>query len=302
MPITTFSHKLVTPANNHGIISARLGPYADVTARRLEVLTGAHKGLVAEQLSDHSLWVVVFNGTGYSWGPLCAGPEAVGSALFGIMGAEPSWWIDGIASTIVDAGGGIASSATDASGHGFDATFTSTHRPSIITSGLSGHPTLRFSSSQYGGNSSFTAAAPGTTSQYFFMVVKSATLAASSIFLGTSAGGNLYVGAANKVNDFNAGAGPISDVMTAGTWYILEALRTNQATDYVQLNGTGGTVGASAGNNAQTAYMLNATTAGAQINDCEYATAFEYNLATPPTPTQRANMRAWARSVWPAIP
>lgn len=85
MTLTTLSHKLIPPANNHGIISAQLGPYANQTERRAEVLTAAQKGLVAEQLSDSSLWVVVYNGTGYSWGPLCAGPEVTFSGDFGAL-------------------------------------------------------------------------------------------------------------------------------------------------------------------------------------------------------------------------
>lgn len=216
-----------------------------------------------------------------------------------ILGAQLAWWIDGVTSTLVDAGGGVLSSATDASGHGFDATFTVGHRPSIIASGLSGHPTFRCTTAQYGGNSSFTAVAPGTTPQYYFMVVKSTSLPLSGVFLGTAAAGNFFVGGGSTIADFNGGGGATSTALTAGVWYIVEAFRSNSASDYVQINGVTGTAG-NAGNNAQTAYMLNANTGGAQGNDCEFATAFEF-LGTP-TPTQRTNLRAWARTVWPAIP
>lgn len=222
--------------------------------------------------------------------------ESDQSAVGTILGAEPAWWIDGVSSTIVDAGSSLASSASDASGHGFDATFTSTHRPLIVASGLNGKRTLRFTSSQYGGNASFAAPAPGTTPIYTFMVVKTATAVASTVFLGTGSN-NIYVGTGPRVDDYNGGTGPFSSVLTPGTWYILEILRTNSNTDYIQLGGTGGTVGTSAGNAANTGYTLNATSAGAQGNDCEYATAFQW-VGTPPDNTKRTALRAWANGVW----
>lgn len=82
MSLTTIAHKLITPANNHGIVSAQLGPYASATTRRLEVLTGAQEGLVAQQLDNHTYWMVGFNGTGYSWQPLTSGPEVTFNGNF----------------------------------------------------------------------------------------------------------------------------------------------------------------------------------------------------------------------------
>lgn len=283
-----------------GVVGA-LGPYESATQRRAAVLTSAdiRKEALQTDTSPPTLWKVltVSGGVG-TWTRIDTGAES--SALAAILGAEPAWWIDGITSTIVDAGGGVASSASDASGHGFNATFGSGARPSIIANGKNGKRTLRFTSAQFGGNAGFAAPAPGTTPVYTFMVVKSATAAASSVFLSTGANA-IYIGGGPAVADYNGGTGPFSSVITPGTWYIVEVLRTNQNTDYAQLNGSGGTVGTSAGNTANTGFTLNAFSGGTQGGDNEYATIFEW-LGTPPDSTKRTALRAWANGLWNVYP
>jgi len=88
------------------------------------------------------------------------------------LGSEPAWHFDGTASTIVDAGGGVASSASDTSGHGVNLTWASGARPAIHLTGLNGKPTLAHSTSQFGGNAAYVMPAPGTTLTYGFAIAR----------------------------------------------------------------------------------------------------------------------------------
>lgn len=292
--MTVTLHKNIPPADGHGILS-NLGPYANATARRAATVTAADvsAGKVCRQTDTGEIYYLASQASGVpTWRQIPT--TADGSAIASILGSEPSWWIDGVTSTIIDAGGGLASAASDASGHGVDAAFATGHRPSIIASGLNGKRTLRFTSSQYGGNSSFVSPAPGTTASYFFAVVKSTTATGGTLIINTGSN-NIYWGAGPTVSDFNGGSGGSSSSLSAGTWGVLEILRSNQATDYVQIGGVTGTAG-NAGNTANTGWSLNANSGGGIGSDDEFATVFQW-LGTP-SPTQRAQLRAWANSVW----
>lgn len=293
--MTVTLHKSVTLADIHG--ACGLGPYATATLRRAAALTSTDVDKIARQTdtTPPTRWIVdsVSGGVG-TWTQLNTTADTSSTSPTTILGSAPAWWIDGVTSTIIDAGGGLASSASDASGHAIDATFTSTHRPSIISSGLNSKRTLRFTSSQYGGNSSYVAPAPGTTASYFFAVVKAATATNGTLVINTGSN-NIYWGAGPTVQDFNGAGGGGSSVLTAGTWGVLEILRSNQGTDYVQFGGVTGTAG-NAGNTANTGWSLNANSGGGLGSDNEFATVFQW-LGTP-TPTQRAQLRAWANSVW----
>lgn len=222
------------------------------------------------------------------------GTQPVGPAS--ILGSQPAWWLDGSAGSLVDAGGGVASSWADSSGNALTATFAVGQRPTINAAGKNGKTTASFSALQFGGNASFAGPAPGTTLSYFFAIARPISVPDPAVLVcnGTN---NVYTTNMKALTDNNGLAGAISPIMNPGTWYRIEILRTNSASDYIALNGTTGTLG-SAGNNAGTGYYLNGTNTGGALANWEYAEIFQWTGATAPDATKRAALAAYSSSKW----
>lgn len=216
-----------------------------------------------------------------------------------ILGSSLAWWLDADvpAGTLVDAGGGVASAWNDSSGNSVNFSFASGHRPTINATSLNGKTTVAFSTSQYGGVASYVTPAPGTQFSYFFFIFKVPTVIAGRILSFNAVSSSAIYIPVTAISDFNGGAGASSNNVVANTWYRLEVLRSNSATDYVTLNGVGNTL-ANAGNNAGTLLSLNADPGGSVSGDANYAEAFSWRGASPPTTAQRNALAAYSLAKW----
>jgi hypothetical protein len=212
-----------------------------------------------------------------------------------ILGSAPAWWLDGSAGTLVDAGAGLCSQWTDSSGSGVNFTFAGAARPAIITGGLNSKATLRFSTTNYGGNAGFATPAPGTTPSYWFAIAKEITIQAPGVLCSRGASANTYTEAGGKLVDTNPSGVGFSNVLTANTWYRFEWIESNQASDYVQNNGGGSATG-NAGNTAGVGIYLNATSAGAFPGNWEIAEIFQW-FGDPSAP-QRSQLALYSLAKW----
>lgn len=250
--------------------------------------------------SPPTFWKIVAVSGGFAtWRQITTAADVTMSAIATILGSEPAWWIDGITSTITDAGGGVASSATDASGNGQDATFGSGARPSIIASGLNSKRTLRFTTAQYGGNAGTVNPTPGTQFTYAFMIAKMITNVANGCYLTLGTAGQLavYHDSGQNPTSYNGTVKP-GPTTPSGTWHRFEALFSNSSSDYTAVDGTPGTLG-NAGNNAISAgYTLNGNINGTGLGNVEFATSFVWRGAAAPTSPQRAALASWASTLW----
>ncbi len=207
-----------------------------------------------------------------------------------------SFWFTGANGTLADAGSGVCSQWSDSGGGGFNCTFAGAARPGIQLTGLNGKPTLRFGTSHWGGNASFSSPAPGTTPGYFFAIAKFITIIDGGVLLGRGATGATYTttSGGGVITDANPTGAPFSSVITANTWYRIEWQESNQATDYIKVNGLSG-FAANAGNGATTGVYMNGVSSGPSGN-CEIAELFRFP-GIPTTP-QRTQLASYSQSIW----
>jgi hypothetical protein len=219
----------------------------------------------------------------------------------GILGSQPAWWLDASAGTLTDAGGGVCSQWADSStGHtAVNFTFSGAQRPTIISGGLNAKNTLRFSTSQRGGNASFVTPAPGTTPSYFCAIAKEIVIQNPGIICSRGSSGtvsNTYFNGAVML-DANPTPGPMSAAnLTANTWHRIEWLESNSASNYCEINGSAGSLG-NAGNNTCTGVYLNSNYDGSLgYGNWEFAEIFQWHGV--PSAPQRATLAAYFSSKW----
>jgi len=221
------------------------------------------------------------------------------SGPIAILGSAPAWWVDASAGTLVDAGGGLASSWTDSSGNGVNFTFGAGQRPTIATSFLNSKTVARFDATTFG-SAAYTSPTPGTQASYLFAVFRLVSNIPSSrlLSLGSASGASaIYVSAGPSINDYNGLVGGFTNNLTLGTWYRLEVYRSNSASDYVQANGAGASVNP-CGNTAQVGNIitLNGDAGGGNNGNADIAEFFEW-IGTPTAP-QRAQLAAYSLAKW----
>ncbi len=216
-----------------------------------------------------------------------------------IFGVNPAWWLDASAGTLTDAGAGACSAWADSSPNGRNfVQATGANRGTIIATGLNSKKTIRFTTSQFMTMAGYTMPQPSVTMSYFTAIVKPVTNNINTVLLGIGSGSSCFQDSGNRLVGYDGTIANSSPALTAGTWYRVEVLFSNQATDYAAIGGTAGTL-ASGGNNVPSAGMsINANSSGTQGANFEFAELLMINRASVPTTTERSKMAAYFLAKW----
>jgi hypothetical protein len=130
-----------------------------------------------------------------------------------------------------------------------------------------------------------------------WMIVRTAAVIGTARWLafGQTSGASAIYNVAGP-NDYNGSSGGAATI-AVNTWCRLEVLRSNQGTDYVQINGVGSA--ANAGNSASpggAGVTIAADFNGLNPNAFDAAECFQWHGV--PTAPQRAALAAYALTKW----
>ncbi len=229
----SIEHGVITPANNHGIVSG-LGPYTSAALRQAQAgLVATDVNKVAYQVVGGvtTLWMIIaVSGGTATWLQINTSADSIGFA--GDFGSiTPScvgYWRGDLGLTLtsttvngwanqIASGAGIAGNAIEV---------TSTVGMGVTDAGIGGRAAIASNGTTHAGKYAYVGPTPATTNFHIYCVYQAANKGSNQVITGT-AGNELLLwepGGAGNVSAYN-GAGNTT-TRTANTWARLRASYT----------------------------------------------------------------------------